>query len=194
MGRGGSFSDEANMFFESWLGLGRTILVGILAYVSLVLMLRVSGKRTLAKMNSFDLIVTVALGSALATVLLSKQVPLAEGLVAFGLLILLQYAVTWWSVRTELVRRVARAEPRLLLYRGDFLGDALRAERVTESEVSQAVRSQGILALEEVEGVVIETDGSFSVIRRGEATGRTSLEELQENILDRRSAGDGAQG
>ena len=171
-----------NMLFDSWAGLGRTIVVGTLAYTCLVLMLRVSGKRTLAKMNSFDLIVTVALGSSLATVLLTKQVPLVEGLVAFGLLIVLQYVVTWFSVRAGVVRRVVRSEPRLLLYRGDFLDDSLRSERVTRSEVYQAVRSQGILALEEVEGVVIETDGSFSVIRRGEAPQHSSLGELSEGV------------
>jgi uncharacterized membrane protein YcaP (DUF421 family) len=172
------------MFFDSWAGLGRTILVGALAYVSLIVMLRVSGKRTLAKMNSFDLVVTVALGSSLATVLISKQVPLAEGLVAFALLILLQYIVTWLSVRTDVVRRLARAEPRLLLYRGEYLDAALRSERVTEFEVDQAVRSQGILSLDEVEGVVIETDGTFSVIRRGESSAPSSLAKLTESLPD----------
>ncbi len=170
------------MFFESWIGLGRTIVVGTLAYVCLVLMLRISGKRTLAKMNSFDLIVTVALGSSLATVLLSKRVPLVEGVVAFALLILLQFIVTWLSVRSDVVRRAVRAEPRLLLYRGDFLRDAMRSERVTESEVCQAIRSQGILALGEAEGVVIETDGTFSVIGRGEAAEHSSLGELSGGV------------
>jgi uncharacterized membrane protein YcaP (DUF421 family) len=166
------------MFFDSWDGLGRTIVVGALAYASLIAMLRVSGKRTLAKMNSFDLVVTVALGSSLATVLISKEVPLAEGLVAFALLILLQYLVTWLSVRKDFVRRVVRSEPRLLFYRGDYVDAAMRSERVTRSEVCQAIRSQGILALEEVAGVVIETDGTFSVIRRGDSPQRSSLAEL----------------
>ena len=66
------------MLFDSWAGVGRTIVVGILAYIALVSLLRVSGKRTLSKMNAFDLVVTVALGSTLATILLSKDVALAE--------------------------------------------------------------------------------------------------------------------
>jgi uncharacterized membrane protein YcaP (DUF421 family) len=82
------------MFFDSWMGLLRVVVVGTLAYVILVLLLRVTGKRTLSKMNAFDLVVTVALGSTLATVLLSKDVALAEGVVAFALLVLLQYAIT----------------------------------------------------------------------------------------------------
>ena len=81
------------MFFDSWTGLGRVLLVGTLAYVALVLLLRISGKRTLTKLNAFDLVVTVALGSTLATVLLSKSVALAEGVVALALLVSLQYAI-----------------------------------------------------------------------------------------------------
>ncbi len=66
-------------FFDSWSAMGRTVVVGVLAYLALVLLLRVSGKRTLSKMNAFDLVVTVALGSTLATVLLSTSVALARG-------------------------------------------------------------------------------------------------------------------
>lgn len=78
------------MFFDTWQGLGRIVVVGVLAYAALVIFLRFSGKRTLSKMNAFDLIVTVALGSTLATILLSKDVALAEGLLALLLLIALQ--------------------------------------------------------------------------------------------------------
>ena len=66
------------MLFDSWVGLGRVIVAGILAYAGLILLLRISGKRTLSKMNAFDLVVTVALGSTLATVLLSRSVALAS--------------------------------------------------------------------------------------------------------------------
>lgn len=172
---------DENIFFNNWATLGRTVLVGGLAYVALVLMLRISGKRTLSKMNSFDLIVTVALGSTLATVLLTKDVALAEGLTAFGLLIVMQFAVTWFSVRTKIVRRLVRSEPHLLLYRGQLLHDAMRAERVTESEVLQAIRSQGMLNLDDVEAVVLETDGTFSVIQRTNPAGPTSLAEVRGN-------------
>ncbi|MGG7056655.1 YetF domain-containing protein [Nitrosomonas sp. ANs5] len=101
-------------------------------------MLRISGKRTLA------------------TVLLTKEVALAERVTA-----------------------LARSEPRLLLYRGKFLTEEMQAKRVTQSEILQAVRSQGILAIDEVEGVVLETDGTFSVIPGGKQSGRSSLVEVR---------------
>jgi beta-lactamase regulating signal transducer with metallopeptidase domain len=74
------------MFFAGAPGVWRTLLVGLCAYVLLILVLRTTGKRTLSKMNAFDLIVTVALGSTLATVILSKDVALAEGVTAFVML------------------------------------------------------------------------------------------------------------
>jgi hypothetical protein len=104
--------EEVAMLFDSWAGLGRVLLVGTLAYAALVLLLRVSGKRTLTKLNAFDLVVTVALGSTLATVLLSKSVALAEGVLALALLIGLQYAIAWLSVRSPASsRRQGRAHP-----------------------------------------------------------------------------------
>jgi uncharacterized membrane protein YcaP (DUF421 family) len=153
-----------SIFIDRWADVGRTVVVGVLAYIALVVLLRVSGKRTLSKMNAFDLIVTVALGSTLATILLSKDVALAEGLAAFATLIGLQYVVAWLSVRSEAVNRLVKSEPTLLVYRGQLLHGALRRQRVTEGEVLAAVRSEGLGSLEDVEAVVLETDASFSVV------------------------------
>lgn len=100
--------------FDSWAAIGWAILVGTLAYIALILMLRLSGKRTLSKMNAFDLVVTVALGSTLATTLLSKDVALGEGVAAIATLILLQYSVAWLSVRSSTVSRLVTPEPALL--------------------------------------------------------------------------------
>ncbi len=72
-------------------GLLRILIVGPLAYILLIVILRTSGKRTLSKLNAFDFVVTVALGSTLATVLLSKDVPLIEGVLAFAVLAILQF-------------------------------------------------------------------------------------------------------
>jgi uncharacterized membrane protein YcaP (DUF421 family) len=163
------------MFFSGWDSLLRTLVVGVLAYVVLIVFLRISGKRTLSKMNAFDLVVTVALGSTLATVLLTKDVALAEGALAFALLISLQYAVTWSSMRARWIRQLATGEPLMLLYRGDFLREALRRARVTEDEVRAAVRAAGLAALRQAEAVVLETDGSFSVVRQVTGDDCTSL-------------------
>ncbi|MGK7868827.1 DUF421 domain-containing protein [Falsiroseomonas sp. E2-1-a20] len=163
------------MFFESWFGILRVLVVGTLAYAALVVMLRVSGKRTLAKLNAFDLIVTVALGSTLATVLLSKSVALAEGLAAFALLAGLQYAVAWLSARSPRFSDLVKSEPTLLLHRGRFLEGAMRAQRVTRAEILAALRGSGAAEPGQVAAVVLETDGSLSIVQ-GSASGAGALE------------------
>ena len=166
-----------HVFFDSWEVLARTLVIGLLAYVGLLVLIRASGKRTLSKMNAFDLVVTVALGSTLATILLSKEVALSQGLLAFALLIALQFVITWSSVRVGAIRTLVTGEPALLLYRGAFLQQALRAERVTEGEVRAAIRGAGLADLEEAEAVVLETDGSFSVVQRDAGTA-SSLDDV----------------
>ncbi|NJL83679.1 MAG: DUF421 domain-containing protein [Chloroflexaceae bacterium] len=153
------------MFFESGSSLLRTLVVGSLAYAALVFLLRISGKRTLSKWNSFDLVVTVAFGSALATALLSQNTSLAQGTLAFAVLIGLQWCITWLSVRSLVFRSWIKAQPRLLLFQGQFQHKALMQERIPESEIRAALRAQGITAIEDVAAVVLESDGSFSIIK-----------------------------
>jgi uncharacterized membrane protein YcaP (DUF421 family) len=154
------------MFFDDVSGLLRILFVGIVAYAALVTFLRISGKRTLSKMNAFDLVVTVALGSTLATVVMSKDVPLAEGLLALALLIALQWVVAWGSVRSQQVGELVKSEPQILYHRGQMIEAALKRERVTPEEIAAAARGSGYGELDEVDTVLLETDGSFSVIGR----------------------------
>jgi uncharacterized membrane protein YcaP (DUF421 family) len=175
------------MLFDSWAGLGRVLLVGTLAYATLVLLLRISGKRTLSKLNAFDLVVTVALGSTLATVLLSKSVALAEGVLALALLIFLQYAIAWLSVRSPRFQSFIKAEPTLLVHRGRFLEGAMRAQRITREEILAALRASGAAEIGKIAAVVLETDGSISVIPAAGAAGDGStfanVEQLDRDGL-----------
>ncbi len=166
------------MFFDDWFGLIRVLIVGILAYGALIVLLLASGKRTLSKWNSFDFVVTIALGSTLATVIMSKDISFAVGIFALGLLIGLQFIITWLSVRYKWVEKLIKAEPTLLLDKGKFLREVMKRQRVAEGEVRMAIRAKGIAAVEEVEAVVLETDGSFSVIKKSKTDSRTALSDV----------------
>lgn len=172
------------MLFGSWSSLLRTLVVGVLAYAVLIVFLRLAGNRTLSKLNAFDLVVTVALGSTLATVLLNADVSLADGALAFALLIGLQFVVTWSSVRASGIRQFVTGEPVMLLYRGEFLHGAMRQARVAEDEVHAAIRSTGLATPNAVEAVVLETDGSLSVVRRNDGQNRESLAGMKAPIAD----------
>lgn len=161
-----------DMLFNGWATVGRTIVVGILAYSAIVILLRASGKRTLSKMSAFDFVVTIALGSTLATVLISGSVSLAQGVTAFGVLVGLQFVISWLSVRSGKVSNLVKDEP-VLLYRHGFMRTQMRRERVVEAEVLAAMRNAGLTTIDEVEAVVLETDGTFSVLPVHSAGKRT---------------------
>ncbi len=152
------------MWFDSWGDLWRVAAVGAAAYATLVVTLRLSGKRTLAKLDAFDLVVTVALGSTLATVLLNADVSWAEGAVAFAVLAVLQLAVSWTTTHVPRGREVVTAAPTTVVRDGVIDEAAMRDQRLTPAELRQAVRASGIGGLDRVARVVLETDGTLSVI------------------------------
>lgn len=168
------------MFFTGWEALLRIVIVGVLSYIGLIIILRISGKRTLAKMNAFDFVVTVALGSILATILLSKNVVLLEGLTAFIVLIGMQYIVAWSSVRFQTISKLIKSKPQLLFYKGSFLNNTMKAERILEEEIFQAARSNGLGSLDEATAVVLETDGSISVIQSNDNQSFSTLSNIKE--------------
>lgn len=149
---------------SGWEEIGRVALVGTLAYLALVVLLRGYGKRTLSKLNAFDFIVTVALGSILATVILNTSVSLIQGLTALVVLMSWQFAFTWMSSRFGWIRELVASEPRLLAHDGNFIASAMHTERVAEEEVMQAIRKNGFEKLEQVRSVVLEPDGTLSVV------------------------------
>jgi uncharacterized membrane protein YcaP (DUF421 family) len=173
------------MFFNNWSDVVRVLIIGVLSYIALVVLIRVSGKRTLSKMNAFDLIVTVAIGSALANMLLNRDVAYVEGIAAFAVLVGMQYIIAWLSVRSQWVTQLVKSEPTLLVYQGRFLRAAMRQERIIEAEIFAALRDQGLADIEQVKAVVLETQGELSVIPQS-AEGRESLLEHVSRVSPER--------
>lgn len=167
------------MWFDSWAEILRVLIIGTVSYAVLVALLRVSGKRTLGQLNAFDLIVTVALGSTLSTILLSSDVALFEGLSALALLAGLQFLVAWASAHIPGVRAAVTARPVVLVVAGELQYAQLRKNRLSDSEVLQAVRSTGSGDLSDIAAVVLETNGSISVILRNKLGNGSALEGVQ---------------
>lgn len=151
-------------FFSGWEELGRLAVVGSCAYLALVVLLRGFGKRSLTKLNAFDLVVTVALGSILATILLDESISLTTGVSALLLLLTWQFCATWLACRYGKFRRLLSSEPSLVVHDGVLLVRALRKERLDEADVMQAIRNHGHDTLAQVRSVVLEPDGTLSVI------------------------------
>lgn len=153
-----------DIFASDWETLATTAVKGVIIYVTLIAMLRISGKRSLSKFNIFDFIITVAIGSIFASTLTTNDLKLAQSVTAILVLLLAQWLISRLAVRSEKFERLIKADPALLYYEGEYLSDSMRAERVTRREILQAVRNSGAASLESVQAVILETDGTMSVI------------------------------
>jgi uncharacterized membrane protein YcaP (DUF421 family) len=153
------------LFFDNWESIARTICLTTLGYFAMVVLLRASGKRTLSKMNAFDFIVTIAMGSSLATLSLNKDVSLADGVTAFFSLIFLQYVLTWLSVRVKKIKSVITSSPTLIFYNGEFLFDEMKKQRITIEEIYNASRQKDFSKLDNVDVIILEATGDITIIQ-----------------------------
>jgi len=140
-----------------------TLLRALVAYAVVIAYVRVSGNRTLAKLRAFDLVVTIALGSLLATTILADHQPLWQGLLGLGSLIALQWAVARGSVASRRFRSLVTNDSITVYADGRYDEKAMRRARVTRDEVLGAIRGAGHDDLSTVRGVSLEVNGDISV-------------------------------
>ena len=150
--------------FRSWEIIIEIAIVTVFAYVLFVLMTRISGKRSLSKMNMFDFIVTVAQGSILAGTVINRSVYLFEGIAASLILFFAQWIVTKLSAHFDQFDELIKSQPKILFYNGRFIDNEMQNERITKEEILYAMRQNGKSSPTEVHAVILETDGQLSVI------------------------------
>lgn len=180
VGRGISANMNQSMFQDGWVPLLRIAVVGTLSYIAVVSLLRYFGKRALTKMNAFDMVVTVAVGSSFSSAVMTKNITLADGVAAFILLLVLQRVFASLSIHLGWFGRYLKAQPLLLVYRGKILWDAAKKEQLGELEILGGIRNSGTAAVEDVMAMVLEPDGTFSVITMSAASGKlpTALRDV----------------
>lgn len=154
---------DVPVFYDGWQGLVRILITAPVVYLSIVVFIRVVGKRSTSQLNNFDWVVTVAMGSITGSGILLKDITVLETLTAVAALLALQWCLTRLVYRFGPVAEWVKPAPRLLVRDGRYLRPAMRGERVTEGEVLAAIREAGVKRLEDVRWVILETDGTMSV-------------------------------
>lgn len=162
--RPSTIAQVTEIFYNDISTVLSTAAKGILIYVALIAMLRITGKRSLSKFNIFDFVITIALGSVFASTLTSSDVKLAQSITAIVILLGGQYIISQLALRSDGFENIIKSDPALLYSGGSLNRDTMKRERVTEREVLQAVRKSGSASLDDVEAVILETDGTMSVI------------------------------
>ncbi len=146
----------------SWTLLGAVLVSTVAVFLAVILLTRIAGVRSLAKMSSFDFATTVAVGSAVASTALGST-PLSSGVLALALLYALQWTVARLR-RRGLLGGIVDNRP-LLLMAGPHLVEAnLEQGGVSPNEVWTALRQAGVMRRDDVVAVVMETTGDLSVL------------------------------
>lgn len=159
----------------------RAIMIAVSAlsiYFVMIVLTRISGLRSFSKMSSFDFVMTIAMGSILASVTLSETPAILDGLVALTVLFGMQFGVAWWRRRSSTFSSVVDNEPRLLMLNGEMIPDAMDIAKVTEDDIVAKLREANVLNFSQVRAVILETTGDISVLHS-----RDPSEELQDRLL-----------
>lgn len=172
--------DKVVFFWDGWEPILRIIIVGTVTYVGLVILLRLSGKRTFTRMTAFDFVIAITIGSAFGRILTAETVSISESIVAFLLLISLQLIFSFFEVRSKTFKRWTTPRPTLLFYNGKFLEKNMRKTRIRKDELLSAIRRKSFGSLDEIRAVVFETNGSFSVVKKSDSAENLTYDDFLE--------------
>jgi uncharacterized membrane protein YcaP (DUF421 family) len=129
-----------------------------------ILLLRLMGKRGVARLSSWQYVIIVALGSAVGDPMLHPDVPLIHGCAVITTIVMLEWLVSRLSLRNPDVERAVTGDPVTLIRNGIVFQHAMHAERVTAQDLREFLRQKGIASLDQVESAVLEDSGNLSVL------------------------------
>lgn len=159
---------DMSQFWTGWDPLVHSVVTVGLGYVALLVMLRISGPRTMASMTPLDFIVAVTIGSAFGRTVTAVDVPFTQVVVGLAALIFLQWMLAWVRGRGPRLRRLVDAPPVLVYYAGEFQTRAMRRHQLVEDDVHTAARTSGHGSLAGVEAVILQQNGALGVIGQGQ--------------------------
>lgn len=159
----------ARSLFELGMPWWEFVLRAVAVYVVVLVLVRLSGKRTVGQFTPFDLLVVVLLGTAVQNSLIGEDTSLLGGLILAATLLALNWSVGKLSARSRRFDRVVEGKPVILVRHGELFRDELARQSVSEHDFAIARRSAGYATLAEIELAVLETSGEISFIgRKGE--------------------------
>lgn len=173
--------DDTTFLWNGMQPIIRIVIVGFTAYIAIVLILRISGKRTLASMSAFDFVIAVAVGAVFGRTLTTKDLSISEALTAFILLAVLQFIFAYLEGKSKIFKKIFNTTPTLLYYNGEFIQKNLHKERLDESKIIGAARKKGFGSMDDVAAVILEIDATLSVIGKSREGKSSTLKELLED-------------
>jgi uncharacterized membrane protein YcaP (DUF421 family) len=154
------------------ISIGEKILRSLIVYFFLLVMLRLLGKREVAQMTVFDLIVLLILSNVLQNAMIGPDNSVTGGLIGATAILAVNWLVGRAAFSSRWFERTIEGVPVLLAHRGQFVEQNLRRANISKEELLSDLRSQGVFHLDEVRAAVLEPSGKLSVLK--EEARRTS--------------------
>ena len=134
-------------------------------YIAVILFTRISGKRSFSKMSSFDFAMTVAVGSIVASTILSSSVKMIEGIIGLAIVYILQIGIAL-ARRNKSFQSIVDNSPLLLMDGNKIISANLLKARVTEGDLRSKLREANVTELSQIKAVIFETTGDISVLHK----------------------------
>ncbi|MGM8885268.1 DUF421 domain-containing protein [Psychrobacter sp. 1U2] len=177
------------MDWQTWFSIDWQQVVGIALsvmgfYFCLILFTRIVGLRSFSKLSSYDLAMTVGIGSILASTVLSKSTSLLQGVLAIGMLFTLQALLSIVRRKFKSFKALIDNQPIILMANGDYLYNNLKQAKISENDIKQILRKNGIKSKSEVFAVIMETTADISVIKTSDISPDWSLfDDIRDNRI-----------
>ncbi len=173
--------------FVAGAPIAEKILRPILVYVFLVVALRVFGKRELAQLNPFDLVVLLSLSNTVQNAIIGNDNSLSGGLIGAFALLAVNYTVVRFLFRHRRLDEILEGEPTMLIEHGCVKQDALAKELLTTAELMTVLHRQGFETVEEVERCILQPGGTFDIKGLSPPLEKQNHDEIMLALKDLRS-------
>ncbi len=148
--------------FVLGLPIAEKVLRPILVYVFLIAGLRLAGKRELAQLNPFDLVVLLTLSNTVQNAIIGDDNSVTGGIIGATTLLAVNYVVVRFLFDHEALDRLVEGDPDVLMKDGRVCEDRLRAELITRNELEAAAHKQGFASLDDIDRAILDPGGSIS--------------------------------
>ncbi|MDT4895211.1 MAG: hypothetical protein QOH25_288 [Acidobacteriota bacterium] len=174
----------ARDMFQLALPVAEKMVRPILVYLFLVVVLRIFGKRELAQLNPFDLVVLLSLSNTVQNAIIGDDNTVTGGLIGAFTLLAVNYFVVRFVFKHRRLDQLIEGQPTVLIKNGRLSREALAKELLTESELRTVAHRQGFKSLDEIEQCVIEPGGTFYVQGKEPAHADRQHNELLARLDD----------
>ena len=140
------------------------IVRGVVVYVFLIILLRITGKRQVGQLAPFDLVLLLVLSNAVQNSMNAGDNSLIGGLISAATLVGVNYVVGIATFRSKRLEAIIEGRPEVLIHNGKLFRDVMKSAHLTQHELHAALRQAGCSSVEEVHTAVLENGGAISVV------------------------------